>query len=143
METIEIANGVEIPLSELSFSFTRSGGPGGQHVNRVESKVELRWDVANSPTLSELHRARLLENLRSHLTDEGEMRLTSDETRSQHRNRQILMDRFQALVSHALRPRRVRRATQPSAGQRTKRLQHKKQHGEKKSQRRKVRPHEV
>ncbi len=140
METIDLGHGIALPLAELQFSFARSGGPGGQHVNRAETKVELRWDVANSPVLSDGQRATLLAALQAQLTSEGVLILTSGETRSQHRNREAVIARLQALVQQALRPRRPRRPTKPSAAARATRLQRKKQHGEKKARRGRVNP---
>jgi ribosome-associated protein len=140
METIALGHGIHLPLSELQFAFARSGGPGGQHVNRAETKVELRWDVAGSPSLSEAQRATLVSTLATSLTDEGVLLLTSDESRSQHRNRELVVERLQALVRDALRPRRTRRPTKPSAGARATRLQRKKQHGEKKARRARIDP---
>ncbi len=140
MDTIDLGHGIFLPLSELEFSFARSSGPGGQHVNRAETKVELRWDVAASPTLDERQRAALHERLASYLTSEGVLLLTSGETRSQLRNRESVIARLQALVRDALRPRRSRRATKPSAGARAQRLEHKRQASEKKSRRRRPNP---
>jgi ribosome-associated protein len=140
VETIDLGHGIQLPLSELDFSFTRSSGPGGQHVNRAETKVELRWDVANSPSINDVQRAMLLRALGTYVTEEGILILTSGETRSQHRNREVVIARLQALVNQAMRPRRTRHATRPSTSARATRLQKKKRHGEKKSQRGKVNP---
>lgn len=140
MDTVDLGHGIKLPLSELQFSFARSGGPGGQHVNRAETKVELRWDVAASPSLSEWQRATLLASLGTYLTDDGLLLLTSEETRSQHRNREVVVERLQTLVREALRPRRTRRPTRPSAGARATRLQRKKQQGEKKARRGRIDP---
>ncbi|MGH2541467.1 MAG: alternative ribosome rescue aminoacyl-tRNA hydrolase ArfB [Ardenticatenaceae bacterium] len=135
-EGIRVAPGVEVPLGELRFSFARAGGPGGQHVNRAETKVELRWDVAGSSSLDETQRALLRERLASYITDEGVLLLSSGETRSQHRNRERLLARFETLVRNALRPRRVRRPTKPSSAARARRLERKRRHSAKKRERR-------
>jgi ribosome-associated protein len=135
-EKLELVPGVEIPLRELRFSFARSGGPGGQHVNRAETKVELRWDVHGSPALNETQRALILERLASYVTSEGILLLTSGETRSQHRNRELLLVRFTRLVQNALRTRRARRPTRPTSAARALRLEQKRKQSEKKRQRR-------
>lgn len=140
METIDLGRGIQLPLSELDFSFARSGGPGGQHVNRAETKVELRWDVAASPSLDEGQRARVREELASYITDDGVLRLSSGETRSQHRNREAVVARLQALMARALQPRRSRRPTRPSRSARERRLDQKRARGEKKARRGKLHP---
>lgn len=140
METIKLGSTLTLPLSELDFSFTRSGGPGGQHVNRNETKVELRWDLANSATLNDAQRQLIEEHLPQYITKEGILRLTANETRSQHRNRQAVMQRLQNLVTQALRPRRKRRPTKPSAAVRARRLEQKRRRSEKKKLRRKPDP---
>jgi ribosome-associated protein len=137
METISLGPRLALPLSELDFSFTRSGGPGGQHVNRNETKVELRWDITNSATLNEHQRRLIEERLPQYITKDGILRLVSNETRSQHRNRQAVMQRLQNLVTEALRPRRKRRPTRPSAGVRARRIEQKRRRSEKKKRRRK------
>ncbi|MDQ4075205.1 MAG: aminoacyl-tRNA hydrolase [Chloroflexota bacterium] len=142
MDTISLGQDIDLPLSELDFSFARSSGPGGQHVNRAETKVELRWDVANSPTLNDAQRATIEERLVSYLTQEGVLLLTSDETRSQHRNREAVIARLQSLVRDALRPRRKRHRTKPSAAAGARRLERKRRHSEKKSHRKKIDPRE-
>jgi ribosome-associated protein len=140
MDVIDLGHGIRLPLSELDFSFSRSGGPGGQHVNRAETKVELRWDVAASGVLTDEQKATLLERLQSHLTTDGILRLTSEESRSQHRNRALVLERLQELVAAALRPRRKRRPTRPPAAAQARRLERKKQRSEVKERRRKIDP---
>ena len=140
MHTIKLGPTLTLPLDELDFLFVRSSGPGGQHINRSNTKVELRWDLAHSPTLSETQRALLLERLGSYISNDGILRLTSDNTRSQFRNRAAVIRRLQMLVEQALRPRQIRRLTRPSAGYHRHRLKQKKQHSEKKSQRKKINP---
>ena len=140
MERLSIAPGLELPLNELEFSFARSGGPGGQHVNRAETKVELRWDISGSPSLSPRQRELLLEHLASYTTNEGVLILTSGESRSQHRNREAVIGRLQILARNALRPRRSRRPTRPTAASETRRRERKRRHSEKKARRGKVNP---
>jgi ribosome-associated protein len=140
MDTVDLGHGISLPESELAFSFSRSSGPGGQHVNRSETKVELRWDVAQSPVLSDAQREAIMRELHSYLTQEGVLLLTSGETRSQRHNRDLVIRRLQSLVRQALRPRRQRRPTKPTATARATRLQRKKAHGQKKSLRGRVDP---
>jgi ribosome-associated protein len=114
---LNITETLHIPLSELSFQFSRSGGPGGQHVNRSATQVELTFDVANSPSLNEAQRARLLSALKSYIDTRGILHLSSQTTRSQHRNRAEVIERFQRLLQRALYTpkRRVRTRPPPQA----------------------------
>lgn len=135
---ISINTKLTIPLYELSFRFSRSGGPGGQHVNRSETKVELLFDVTNSPTLDELQRVKIRKEL-GHLIDQkGVLHLTSEETRSQHQNRDLVVARFQFLLQEALRPRKKRKRTRPSAGSIQRRLDQKRRRSKKKQDRKRV-----
>ncbi len=93
-----------IPRAELQFRTSRSGGPGGQHVNKVETRVELLFDVASAPSLSEDQRQRLLVELTTWLDNDGVLHLVSDSYRSQYRNREDVLARFVLLLQHALRP---------------------------------------
>jgi ribosome-associated protein len=102
-----------IPLAELRFQFSRSGGPGGQHVNRSETQVELTFDVAGSPSLNEEQRARVRTALKSYIDGRGILHLTAQTTRSQHRNRAEVLARFQRLMQQALRLPKRRRPTRP------------------------------
>lgn len=127
---------LHIPLAELEFRFSRSSGPGGQHVNRSETRVELLFDVARSASLSELQRERLLEKL-GHLIDQhGVLHLTASESRSQHQNREIVLTRLQKLLQAALRPKKHRRPTRPSRAARERRLENKRRRSQKKQTRR-------
>ncbi|MFQ6033362.1 MAG: alternative ribosome rescue aminoacyl-tRNA hydrolase ArfB [Candidatus Bipolaricaulia bacterium] len=134
---LKITEGVEIPLEELRFRFSRSGGPGGQHVNRVETRVELLFDVRRSAHLSDSQRARILEGLKGYIDNEGVLHLFSRATRSQWQNREEVIERFRELLAAALRPRRRRRPTRPSRGARERRLAAKRRRSERKRQRRK------
>lgn len=140
MDTIQLGPTLALPLAELKFTFTRSGGPGGQHVNRSNSKVELQWNVLDSPTLNDSQRTILLERLTSYITKQGVLRLSADNSRSQFRNRAAVMRRLQLLVEEALRPRQTRRPTKQSRGYHQHRLTKKKAHGEKKGRRKKINP---
>jgi ribosome-associated protein len=99
---LKITDTLDIPLAELHFQFSRSRGPGGQHVNRSATQVELTFDVANSPSLNEAQRARILSGLKSYIDTRGTLHLSSQTTRSQHRNRAEVIERFQRLLQQAL-----------------------------------------
>jgi ribosome-associated protein len=136
MSGVRIRQGLVIPEAELDVSFARSGGPGGQSVNTSSTKVELRFDVAGSPSLSESQRARIAEELGSRMTKDGVLVLHASEHKSQTRNREAVVGRFANLLGEALRPRRQRRATRPSRGQKRRRLENKRKQAEKKALRR-------
>ncbi|MGC9360619.1 MAG: alternative ribosome rescue aminoacyl-tRNA hydrolase ArfB [Anaerolineae bacterium] len=139
MATDELVIGDElaIPLEELSFRFSRASGPGGQHVNRTASRVELLYDVGGSPSLTESQRQRLLTGLERYIDRSGVLHLVSQNTPSQWRNRQEALGRFQRLLQQALKPRRHRVATRPSRHARERRLQDKRRRGQTKELRRK------
>jgi ribosome-associated protein len=140
MAAVRIRHGLEIPEAELDLSFARSGGPGGQHVNTSSTKVELRFDVAGSPSLSETQRARITEALGSRMTKDGVLVLHASEHASQTRNREAVVGRFANLLAEALRPRRQRRATRPSRAAKRRRLEAKRRQSEKKALRRNPEP---
>lgn len=129
-DSLDVATGLRIPVSELTVRFTPSGGPGGQHANKVATRVELRFDVVNSPSLRPHQRQRLLERLGA------EVRIVVDQERSQRRNRQIALDRFAERVAAALVVPQVRRATRPTKGAVERRLDAKRRQGERKRSRR-------
>jgi len=127
---IRITPSLVIPRAELQFRTSRSGGPGGQHVNKVETRVELLFDVANSPSLDEWQRQRLLDGLQSWLDSDGVLHIVSDSYRSQYRNREDVIARFVMLLQHALRPPKLRRPTRVPRGAKEARLQEKKHRGD-------------
>lgn len=127
---------LQLPLAELRFRFARSGGPGGQHVNKAETSVELLFDVANSPSLTEDQRARILEKLKNAIDQTGTLHLVANESRSQHRNRQAAIARLQNLLRHAVRVPKRRRPTRPGLAARERRLQRKQRRSETKRLRR-------
>jgi len=137
---VRITDTVSIPLSELHFRFARSSGPGGQHVNRSATQVELLFDVANSPSLNETQQQRVLSRLRSRIDKEGILHLVSQETRSQLRNREEVVERFQVLMREALRVPKRRLPTRPTRAARQRRLATKRRRSEIKRDRRPVQP---
>ncbi len=128
-DSISISNRFSIPAAELDFQASRSGGPGGQHANTTSSRIQLRWNVRNSPSLSEGRREVLLERLSGRIDQEGVLQVTVDTHRSQHRNRNVAADRLADLVRDALRPRKKRKATRRTRSSNEKRLRKKKQRG--------------
>lgn len=137
---VHITNTVSISMSELNFRFARSSGPGGQHVNRSATQVELLFDVANSPSLDETQRRRVLRKLKSRIDKEGILHLVSQETRSQLRNREEVVERFQELMREALRIPKRRLPTLPTRAARERRLRTKRRRSEVKRDRRPVQP---
>ena len=132
---IEIEGGLRIPRSELVYRATRSGGPGGQHVNTSSTRVELTWDVAGSPSLDEELRARLLQRLRGRMDSAGVLRLTAGARRSQHRNKEEVTERFRRMVAEALHEPKTRKPTRPSRAAREARLRAKRHRSELKARR--------
>src|ERR671917_1434405 len=103
-----ISPDLRIPLSELQYRTSRSGGPGGQHVNTSSTRVEVIWNVAGSPSLSSEQRARLLQQLATRLDTVGQLRLVSSGTRSQLRNKEDVTDRLRSTLAMALVVRKKR-----------------------------------
>lgn len=136
MAAVEVQPGLTIPDEELVFRFSRSGGPGGQHANTSDTRVELRFDVESSQALTEEQRTRILKRLGNRVTADGVLVLTGDEYRSQARNREAVLGRFAALLAEALRPERVRKPTRRSRAAEQRRLEAKRQQSDKKARRR-------
>lgn len=121
--------------SELLFSTSRSSGPGGQNVNKVNSKVTLRWPIANSAILTDEEKELLLRKLASRLTTEGELMIISQESRSQQQNKELAIEKLDALLTKAFAKKKVRKATKPSKAAAQNRIEKKKRHSEKKKMR--------
>jgi ribosome-associated protein len=127
---------IRIPLDEFGWSFARSGGPGGQNVNKVASKAVLRWDFDHSPSVPEDVKARFRERFPSRLTTDGELVLASELTRDQGRNREDCLEKLAAMLrAAAVRPK-VRRPTKPSKGAKRRRLEEKRRQSARKAGRR-------
>jgi len=136
MEPLRVTRSVVISPHELTWRFSRSSGPGGQGVNTSDSRVELSFDVATSPALSPLLRARALQRLASRLVD-GVLTVTASEHRSQLRNREAAVARLTELLRGAVAPPAApRRPTKPTRGAVERRLADKRRRSEVKKQRR-------
>lgn len=124
-------------LKELNFKAIRSSGAGGQHVNKVSSKVELTFDLPNSNALSDREKELLVEKLASRLTKENQLILFCDESRSQHKNKDLVIKKFLELLSQNLIRPKKRRPTKPSRSSVLKRIEGKQKNAQKKSLRKK------
>ena len=133
---LEITPALLLPLAELDFRATRSGGPGGQHVNTSSTRIEVWWDVRSSPTLTEEQRARLLQGLASRLDRDGRLRVVASASRSQLRNREAATERLRDLVAAALAVRKPRKRTKPSRAAKAARLESKRRRSALKRERR-------
>ncbi len=136
MRDLVISPGLTIPAGELSLAFARSGGPGGQNVNKVASKVELRWHPGSSSALAEADRAWLVGKLASRLTGDGTLIVTSTLTRDQQKNRDDAMAKLALIVRTALVRPKQRRETRPTRASKRRRVADKRHRSEIKRARR-------
>jgi len=134
--TLDVSAHLRIPAQEVELTYARSGGPGGQHVNKTSSKVLLRWNVNTSAAPREPDRVRLLERLASRLTQEGDLLVTSERHREQSRNVDDAVAKFIEVLRAALRRPRARRATKPTKASQRRRLEGKRRRSEAKRGRR-------
>ena len=133
MDDIAITSRLTIPASEFRFSFDRSPGPGGQNVNKLNTRVELCFDVRNSRSLTEPQRARIVERLGRRLSNDGLLRIRSSRHRTQLRNKQDCIQKLAAKLAEVLKPPPAkRRPTQPSRAELTRRREAKRQNSAKK-----------
>ncbi|WP_099908077.1 alternative ribosome rescue aminoacyl-tRNA hydrolase ArfB [Streptomyces sp. TLI_171] len=139
-EPVRVRGSVVVPDAELVWRFSRSSGPGGQHVNTSDSKVELRWDLAASEALPPVWKERALERLASRLVD-GVLTVRASEHRSQWRNREVAAARLASLLGEATAPPpKARRATKPTRGMIERRLETKRHRSGLKQGRGRIRP---
>ncbi len=134
METLYINSRVQIPITELRFRFSRSGGPGGQNVNRVSTRVELLFDLVHS-SMDPDSKGIARKKLGSRLSYDGTLRIVSQESRSQWKNKQTAIERFVDVLKRALRPEKSRVPTRVTRSSIESRLVHKKGRGEVKKMR--------
>ena len=125
-ELLRVTRSCAIPFDELEWRFSGSGGPGGQHANTSNTRVEVRFDIAASPSLGPRQRARLLERLGP------EVRVVASDERSQLRNRELALERLRSRLAEALRVQRERRPTAPTRSSRERRLEDKRRRAERK-----------
>ena len=126
-DSLHIQATLAIPAEELRFSMSRAGGPGGQHVNVTNSRVSLSWSVRDSAVLDEQQRSLLLQRLGSRLSNEGVLQVSVDSERSQHRNRELALERLAELVRRALVQQAVRHETAVPRSVKRKRVEDKRQ----------------
>jgi ribosome-associated protein len=139
---IRINDALSIPRSEIEYRATRSGGPGGQHVNTSSTRIELTWNVAGSTALSNEERTRLLVKLATRIDGNGVLRLVSAGSRSQHQNKEEVTDRFAGVIERALRVPKPRKRTKVPKGVKEERLREKKKRSEVKRGRDRIGPYE-
>ena len=124
---------IEILQNELEFSAVRSGGPGGQHANKVSSKVVVYFDIKNSQALFETEKERILDKLSARLNKKNQLVMTCDESRSQHKNKQIVTNRLLTLLESALKIDKKRIPTRVGRSEKARRLEAKKKRSQKKT----------
>jgi ribosome-associated protein len=129
---------IQIPLGEFRFTFARSGGPGGQNVNKLNTKALLRWAVMTSPSLPEPVRKRLLEQRGRRITAEGDLLVVSQRFRDAGRNVADCLEKLRDIVAEAAKPVRPRKATRPTRAAVKRRIESKRRHSQKKQQRRMI-----
>jgi ribosome-associated protein len=122
----------QLLASELAFSASRSSGPGGQNVNKVNSKVTLQFDVKDSAILTAEEKETLLRRLSTRITRDGVLMISAQDGRSQVQNKEAAIEKFDKIIGKALERKKARKATKPSKGAVQERINKKKKHGEKK-----------
>lgn len=132
-----ISPSVRIPLEEFEFTYARSSGPGGQNVNKVNSKALLRWPMTTSPSLPAAVRERFLTKFANKLTTEGDLLITSQQFRDQDQNREDCLEKLREMIRSVLQAPKRRRPTKPTRSSQKARGEAKQQHSQKKQHRQK------
>ena len=139
---LKVTDRIQIPFEELEISYARSGGPGGQNVNKRETKAVLSWNPRESPSLPDDVKTRFLDRYSGRISDDGHMVITSDEHRSQDMNLKSCFDKLLKMILAVAIPPKIRRPTRPTKGSKTRRLNAKKQNSDTKRMRQKVDSHD-
>jgi ribosome-associated protein len=134
---LRVNHRIQIPFTEFDFSFSRSGGPGGQNVNKVNSKVTLRWNITKSPTLPGDVRERFVQKYRRRITTDGELVMHSERYRDQGRNVADCLEKLRELLLEVAVAPKKRKPTKPTKGSKERRLKDKRAASERKARRRK------
>ena len=132
---LAINNKISIPLREFDFSYSRSPGPGGQNVNKVNTKVTLRWNVQNSPSISDHWKDRIVSSLKRRINKQGELIIHSHRFRDQGRNVADALAKLRELIHAATITKKVRKKTKPSKASKRRRLENKRRTSDKKNSR--------
>ncbi len=133
-----VTNNIQVPLREISFTYARASGPGGQNVNKVNSKATLRWNIEKTDSIKESVKKRFRAQFGQRISTEGELVIHSDRFRDQARNVADCLEKLRSMLSQVAKPPKRRIATKPSKNAVKSRLDGKKQHGEKKKLRKKI-----
>ena len=128
-DDLKVKQGIIIPVAELFFSASRSGGPGGQHANKTSSRVTLRWSVTGTSALRPHQKSRVLSRLGARVTQDGELQIHVEDSRSQTRNKEVACERLKDLLVEALKVPRNRKPTKPSKAAKRRRTDAKKARG--------------
>lgn len=132
---LKIRKNLSIPSAEITYTASRSSGPGGQHANKSDTRITLHWDLENTGVLGPIQKKRVYKSLATYINDDGILKLSGDSNRSQNRNKGEVQDRFCNLVLAALKVPKHRKKTKPSRRVKERRLKNKKKNADKKKNR--------